>query len=222
MKRTQSLILLAIYLLSGSAAANPDEASAPKTSAVPSSNQPVGGVLVSAPASAATVPKNFMSYASEPTDFGKIFIVGAVTNDNGMNQRPAVYAADAQDKHIVWFDELAVAAHSFQSRATHCSFSSDSFFVLLQGDTQANQTRSQTQLQVVKISARTGEVLARQSVVVPDAYTAWVDEGSANFHLENGMLSISGNFRATSNEDSPKPFTIRLTRDLQPFNVGKS
>lgn len=221
MKRFQSSILIALCLLSACAVATPDETSTPKTSAVASSTQPLKGALVSVRTKFTARPKNFMDYASEPTDTGKTCIVGAVTNDDGMDQKPVVYAADALSKHIVWLDQLALPSHSFQSRATHCSSSSDSFFVLLQADTQPEQTLSQTLLQIVKIRANTGEVIARQDVVVPDAHTAWVDEGSANFQLKNGMLRISGNFRAHSNEDASRSFTLRLNKNLQPIKDGK-
>ncbi len=222
MKRFQSSILIFLCLLSAYAVATSDVASTPETSAAPSSNQKLGGDLASVRTSVAALPKNFMSYASKPTDIGKTCIVGVVTNDDGVDQKPVVYAEAAKSKRIVWLDHLALPAQSFQSRATHCTNSSDSFFVLLQADTQREQTLSQTLLQVVKIRADTGEVLARQDVVVPDAFTTWVDEGSANFRLKDGMLRISGNFRAHSNEGAPISFNLRLDEKLHPVKDGKS
>ena len=139
MKQFQSSISIVVCLLSACAVATSDVASTPETSVASSSDQKLGGDLTSVRTSLAARPKNFMSYASEPTDIGKTCIVGAAINDDGIDQKPVVYAEAAKSKRMVWLDHLALPAHSFQSRVTHCASSSDIFYLLLQADTQREQ-----------------------------------------------------------------------------------
>ena len=163
----------------------------------------------------AKIPENFMDYATETVGKGNIRVVGAATDEDGVNQKPVVYAAAGKGELPLWLDQLELPANSFQSRATHCNQSDGALFVLLQADTQPEQTLSQTLLQVVKINPATGEILIRRDVAVTSAYTAWVEEGASHFHWVDGTLLISGNYRTQSDDGPQKSFTVRLNDHLE-------
>ena len=162
------------------------------------------------------LPDHFTPYASESIGDGKRCIVGVTTDDDGLNQRPVAYVAGSEIKRAIWIAPLDPPPNTFQSRATHCNHHGAALFVLLQSDTQPEQTLSQTLLRVVKLDAATGAVQAQRNVAVPKAHTAWVDEGASHFRWQGDVLTISGNYRRQSDQDDQTPFTVHLTHDLNP------
>lgn len=133
-----------------------------------------------------------------------------------MNQKPFAYGAQAANKQVLWIAKLQLPADMYQSRATHCIRHGNALFVLLQSDTQSEQTLSQTLLRVVKLDAENGAVQFQRDIDVPSAYSAWVDEGSSHFQWNGGRLVITGDARLDSNHDRQTTFTVRLNEDLKP------
>jgi hypothetical protein len=165
---------------------------------------------------AVKLPVNFTSYASESIGRNVLCHVGAVTGDDGMEQKPVVYAENEKDKKILWVKRLQLPPNTFQSRATHCAGSGDAAFVLLQSDTQSEQTLSQTLLRVVKLNADTGALITQQDLNVPKAYTAWVAEGADRFKWQGNALVIAGNYRTSSDDANQPEFTAHLNGYLKP------
>ncbi len=133
-----------------------------------------------------------------------------------MNQRPAVYATNAPGKRVLWIAQLDLPADMYQSRATHCAGRGDALYVLLQSDTQASQSLSQTRLRVVKLNAFTGAVQLLQDVEIPATYSAWVNKGATRFVWSGNRLVITGNVRLASDHERVQKFTVRLSKDLEP------
>lgn len=173
-------------------------------------------VRTDASRAAASIPAYFSEYASEPFSTGQRCVVGATTDNDGMNQRPVAYVVGAKGKQLVWVDKLMLPPNTFQSRATHCTSSDHSLFVLLQSDTQSEQTLSQTLLRVVKIDPATGSVQMQQNIELHGALSIWVDEGPSHFQWKGNALIVSGNERLQSSPDQPTTFTIRMDADLKP------
>ncbi len=170
----------------------------------------------SANMAALEIPTHFTSYASEPIGNGLLCHVGAVTGDDGMEQKPVVYAENEKNRKILWVKHPKLPPNTFQSRATHCAGSGDAAFVLLQSDTQSEQTLSQTLPRVVKLNADTGALITQQDLNVPKAYTAWVAEGADRFKWQGNSLVIAGNYRTSSDDANQAEFTVRLNSDLKP------
>ena len=162
------------------------------------------------------LPANFTSYASESIGKNILCHVGAVTGDDGMNQKPIAYAETVQSKQVLWVAQLNLPPDTFQSRATHCTSSGDTTFVLLQSDTQSEQTLSQTLLRVVKLDTQTGTLQTQRNVDVPKAYSAWVNEGASHFQWQGNALVVSGNYRLSSDNDNQAQFTVHLNSNLNP------
>lgn len=167
------------------------------------------------------LPANFMSYASQAIGGGKLCVVGAVTDDDGLNEKPIVYMTDAKSKRIVWLDRLQLSPDTYQTRATHCTGMGAALVVLLQSDTQSQQTLSQTLLRVVRLDAATGGVQMQQALDVPGAYTAWVDEGASHFQWIGSELMVSAAYRRNSSDDPRVSIILRLNSDLTPAIGGK-
>lgn len=216
MKYAHYLGLLALCFLSiACSAGKADASNSDKVSAAGSAPH-ASAQTSSADTAALKLPANFTAYATQSMGESMLCHVGAVTDDDGMNQKPVAYAQDTKDKKILWVKQLEVPSDTFQSRATHCTSSGDSAFVLLQSDTQSEQTLSQTLLRVVKLNAKTGSVITQQNVYVLKAYSAWVDEGATHFQWQANALVISGNYRPSSDNADPVPFTVHLNSDLKP------
>lgn len=189
----------------GSAGSEPS-AAAPAAPAAPSQQ--------SAPMST-EIPQGFSSYASESIGDNQRCIAGAATDEDGMNQRPVAYLAHASDKPI-WVRVLDLPSDTYQSRATHCLRQGDALYVLLQSDTQPEQSLSQTLLRVVKLNLADGAVQAGADVVVPGAkgaYSALVDEGAKNLRWDNGVV-VSGHSFQLDAPDQRSDFTVTLKPDL--------
>ncbi|GGA38529.1 hypothetical protein [Dyella nitratireducens] len=168
-------------------------------------------------AAGAKLPSGVSVYAHETIDNGQKCLVGAKSDQDGLNERPVVYLADATGG-FTWHASLKIPADTYQGRATHCVASPAALFVLVQVDTQSEQSLSQTLLKVVKLDRKTGAVLATKDVAVPGvsaAYSASVDEGGDNFKAENGSLVIKGSYELMSDRDNntgndPTNFTVKL------------
>ncbi|SDY19920.1 hypothetical protein SAMN04487939_101198 [Lysobacter sp. yr284] len=173
-----------------------------------------------APASTAPmsteIPQGFSSYASESIGDNKQCVAGTATDEDGMNQRPVAYLAQASGKPI-WTRVLDLPSDTYQSRATHCLRQGDALYVLLQSDTQPEQSLSQTLLRVVKLNLADGAVQAGADVVVPGAkgaYSARVDEGGKHLRWDNGNLVVSGQYFQLDAPDQRSDFTATLKPDL--------
>jgi hypothetical protein len=169
----------------------------------------------------AKLPANFMSYASQSIGDGKLCVVGAVTDEDGLHEKPIVYVAHAKGGQIIWLDQLPLPADTYQSRATHCNRKGNALFVLLQSDTQPQQTLSQTLLRVMSLDETTGAVRTQRAVDLPGAYTAWVDEGASHFQWVGDELMVSATYRLKSSDDPQASITLRLNPDLIPASGGK-
>ena len=161
------------------------------------------------------IPKNFSKYASESVGTGERCVVGATTDADGMNERAVVYLTAATDKRPKWVDKLNLPPHTYQSRATHCTSSGHALFVLLQSDTQPEQTLSQTLLRVAKLDPATGTVQIQRDIPVPGAFSTWAAEGADHFQWKGDALIVSGNSRPQSPPDQQTTFTVRLDSHLK-------
>jgi len=85
--------------------------------------------------------------------------------------------------------------------------------VLLQSDTQATQTTSQTFLQIVELDLAKGTVTNTRDINVPGvdgAYSAWVDRGEDGMHLAAKGLAIAGEYYRMADPDRHLPFQVTL------------
>lgn len=159
-------------------------------------------------------PKEFSPYASVTIGDNLRCIAGVLTDKDGMNQRPYVYVASISRDDVVWGKVLDVPEGFYESRATHCIDKGSAIYVLLQSDTQSQQTLSQTVLQVVKINASNGTFEGSKDVVIPNVtgtYSAWVSKGEKNFRQANDELLITGQYRLVDT-DEPFPFHISMKK----------
>ncbi|MGO4701102.1 hypothetical protein [Dyella sp. 2RAB6] len=198
-----TLSLMLLLLTQGATAAGTDAKDTPPKPA-PSA----------APATTASVPQGFSSYAAEPAGDNKQCVVGAVADADGMNQKPFVYVEDTDANRVLWTRPLELPAHTYQGRATHCLHKGGTVYVLLQADTQAAQSLAQTSLRVIELDVATGSVTGNREVPMPgaaDATSAWVDKGEDAFRLagKNG-LAISGEYFRLADPDKHLTFTVTL------------
>jgi len=178
--------------------------------------EPVQHNAAGASSAALKLPDHFTAYASASIGHGRRCVSGMSADEDGMNQRPAVYATNASGKRVLWIARLDLPADMYQSRATHCAGRGDALYVLLQSDTQASQSLSQTILRVVKLNAFTGAVQLQQDIEVPATYSAWVNKGATRFVWNGNRLVITGNVRLASDHERVQKFTVRLNNDLEP------
>lgn len=172
--------------------------------------------LPSANRAHARAPKNFVEYASTPSANGGRCTVGAATDDDGMNQRPVAYVTHAESKEPLWIDEFNLPPHAFQSRVTHCTWSDRALFLLLQSDTQLEQSLSQTLLRVVKVDPASGAIQETRDIPEDGAYSAWVPEGPNRFQWNGKALVLSGAKRPHASTDVQDTFVMRVGEDLSP------
>ncbi|MGH8082811.1 MAG: hypothetical protein ACREP7_19695 [Lysobacter sp.] len=162
------------------------------------------------------IPQGFSSYASESIGDGKQCVAGATRDEDGMNQRPVAYVAQTAGKPL-WTKSLELPSDTYQSRATHCVREGDAVYVLLQSDTQPEQTLSQTLLKVVKLNLADGAVQASGEVPVAGAsgaYSAFVEEGAQHLRWSDGALQVSGQFFSLDAPDKRSDFKATLKADL--------
>ena len=148
------------------------------------------------------LPENFSAYATVEVDEDAVCVAGAVSDEDGMNEKPYVYVEDGG--RVIWSKFLEIPADFYQGRATHCERSGTKVYVLLQEDTQSQQSLSQTLLKVVVLNFRDGSIESERTAEVAgvrEAYSAWVRHGDANFKLTDGTLAIRGNYRPLDSDD---------------------
>lgn len=177
---------------------------------------PVQHHTASAPIATVKLPDHFTAYASASIGHGRRCVSGISTDEDGMKQTPVVYATNTSGKRLLWIARPELPADVYQGRATHCTVHGDALYVLLQSDTQASQSLSQTLLRVVKLNASLGTVQLQKDVEVPASYSAWVDKGATRFVWNGNRLVINGNSRLTSDHERLQNFTVRLNSDLEP------
>ena len=168
-------------------------------------------------ASKQELPAGFRAYGTQEIDPSRSCMVGASTDEDGMHQRPVVVLAAGEERSVTWARHLDGLEDAYESRATHCVLGDGVLYVLLQSDTQAAQTLSQTVLTVAKLDLQ-GEVLQVGLVDVADtadqAYSAYVHEVSGAFSWEAGLLTIEGEYFLTSDPEQRKPFALTLAPGL--------
>lgn len=208
MKRGKWIACLLLVWLSAGNASTPLD-----SSAADSSSQ-----AVASQTNASKLPEDVSAYASLPIANGQICVAGVKTDDDGMNQKPVVYLAQPHGG-FAWNVSLPLPTNTYQARATHCIAAQQVLLVLVQGDTQSEQSLSQTLLQVVELDRRTGKLIATKGVSVPNvtsAYTEWVEKDADNFSLASKKLVIKGQYALLSNRDQPSAFTVQMSQDLNP------
>ena len=177
---------------------------------------PVQHRTASAPLATVKLPDHFTAYASASIGHGRRCVIGISTDEDGMKQTPVVYATNTSGKRLLWIARPELPADVYQSRATHCTVNGDALYVLLQSDTQASRSLSQTLLRVVKLNASLGTVQLEKDVEVPGSYSAWIDQGATRFVWKRNRLVINGNSRLASDHERLQNFTVRLNSDLEP------
>lgn len=142
-------------------------------------------------------------------------IVGATTDEDGMDQKPVVRLADADGK-LLWTKAFAVPNDYYQGRATHCLSSGNSLFALLQFDTQPARTLSQTQVRVARLRLDDGALQKFGEMDIPGvsaAYSAWVSGATSDFSLDAGKLIIIGKYFVLGDEDNQRAFRVVVDPD---------
>jgi len=166
----------------------------------------------------ASLPSNVILYATPGIGDGQQCLVGAWTDDDGMNEKPVAYL-EKSSNIVIWHASLPLPPHTYQARATHCIGTPTTLYVLLQGDTQSEQSLSQTLLEVVALDRATGAVTATKAIEPPnisDAHTAWVETGDGHFSAQGKDLIVTGRFAPLSNRDNPQEFSLKVPQNLHP------
>jgi len=190
-------------------------AQSPDAAAVRTRPAPAAVAPTAAPAE---IPAGFSSYASESIGGNRQCVVGAATDEDGMNHKPVVYLAETSGRPV-WVRSLDLPADAHQGRATHCLGEGGALYLLLQSDTQSQQSLSQTLLHAVKLDAGSGATVARAELRVPGAsgaMSAWVGEDPAGFAWRDGGLEVNGQYARSGERDRAQPFRLRVGAELQP------
>lgn len=168
--------------------------------------------------SSASLPSNVSLYAKPGIGDGQQCRVGARTDDDGMNEKPVAYL-EKSSNIVIWHASLPLPPHTYQARATHCIGTPTTLYVLVQGDTQPEQSLSQTLLEVVALNRATGAVIATKAVEPPnisDAQTTWVEAGDGHFSAQGKDLIVTGKFAPLSNRDDLQDFSLKVPQNLHP------
>jgi hypothetical protein len=161
---------------------------------------------------APNVPENFMAYSSTPLGEDVSCVVGSVADEDGMYARPFVYLTKTTGRKVHWAKYLNMSEDDYEGRATHCLSDGDGVYVLLQVDTQAPRSLSQTLLSVVKLRLADGLVEKETDVLVPEThanYSAWVKRRDGSFRRVNDELIVTGQYRYMDTEDE-LPFSVAV------------
>lgn len=164
------------------------------------------------------LPSSVTLYAKPSVYTGQKCLAGAQTDDDGMNEKPVVYLENSP-KTVVWHVTLPLPVNTYQARATHCVGTSSTLYVLVQGDTQPEQTLSQTLLEIVALNRSSGAVVASTLIDAPnvsEAHTTWVEDGDQHFVLQGNSLTVTGKYALLSNRDKPMDFSLRTPINLHP------
>jgi hypothetical protein len=165
----------------------------------------------------AVIPATFSEYAAADAGNNTRCVVGATTDDDGLNQKPVVLVVEQSGARVLRSETLALPSLAYQARATHCRGADGFLYVLIQSDTQPEQTLSQTLLRIVKIDPASGAVIASADIDptgVEDAHSAWVEPGAGTFRLQNHKLAIRGMYYRLADPEARKPFTVELSDTL--------
>lgn len=166
----------------------------------------------------APMPSSVNFYAKSSIGEGQQCLVGVQTDDDGMNEKPVAYLQKSSTT-VIWHASLPLPPHTYQARATHCVGTPTTLYVLVQGDTQPEQSLSQTLLEVVALNRATGAVTATKAIEPPnasDAHTAWVEAGDGHFSAQGKDLIVTGKYAPLSNRDNPQDFSLKVPQNLQP------
>lgn len=165
-----------------------------------------------------SLPSNISLYAKPGIGDGQLCLVGAKTDDDGMNEKPVAYL-EKSSTSVIWHASLPLPPHTYQARATHCVGTPTTLYVLVQGDTQPEQSLSQTLLEVVALNRVTGVVAATKAIEPPNvsgAHTTWVEAGNGHFSAHGNDLIVTGKYALLSNRDNPQDFSLKVPQNLQP------
>lgn len=219
-RRMSLVVLCGVSLALAACESSTHGDAAPAAPTPPAAAAPAASASASASASGAAtetvIPAGFSSYASESIGDGRQCVVGAAVDEDGMNSKPVVYIEQTSGKPV-WTRTLALPADTYQSRATHCLHQDDALYVLLQSDTQPQQSLSQTLLRVVKLDAGNGALRGAGDVAVPGvqgAYSAVVAEGAQHLRWSDGQLIVAGQYFLLDAPDHRTDFQAQLKADL--------
>lgn len=162
------------------------------------------------------LPANVTLYAKPGIGDGQHCLVGAQTDDDGMNEKPVIYFEKSPDT-VIWHASLPLPPLTYQARATHCVGTSTTLYVLVQGDTQPEQSLSQTLLEVVALNPATGAITATKTIGIPNvdgAHTTWVEDGDEHFLAQSKNLIVTGKYALLSNRDKPADFSLKVPMNL--------
>lgn len=166
----------------------------------------------------ASLPSNISLYAKPGIGEGQQCLVGVQTDDDGMNEKPVIYLQKSSTT-VIWHASLPLPPHTYQARATHCVGTPTTLYVLVQGDTQPEQSLSQTLLEVVALNRATGTVTASKAIEPPNvtgAHTAWIEPGDENFSAQGKDLIVTGKYALLSDRDNPQDFSLKVPQNLHP------
>lgn len=212
--RMSALAVCALSLALAACESSTHGDAAPAAPTPPATAAPAASA--SGAATETVIPAGFSSYASESIGDGRQCVVGAAVDEDGMNQKPVVYIEQTSGKPV-WTRTLELPADTYQSRATHCLHHDDALYVLLQSDTQAQQSLSQTLLRVVKLDAGNGALRGGGDVTVPGvqgAYSAVAAEGAQHLRWGEDHLIVAGQYFLLDAPDQRTDFQARLKADL--------
>ena len=173
------------------------------------------------------MPPGVDIYSAAEVGNGQTCLVGAKLDEDGMNEMPIAFLrAPNPNRNLLWSKSLEIPSATYQGRATHCAASPNALFVLVQSDTQPQQTLTQTLLQLFKLDKKNGRVISEKDVIVPGvsaAYTAWVDEGASNLSVKGDRVVITGKYDLLSNRSAPagktaETFSVDVSEDLTSTN----
>lgn len=157
------------------------------------------------------LPRRFHTYVNQAISERQSCLAGTVTDDDGMYQKPVVVLATG--RLVTWTRYLDGLEDTYQSRATHCVLGDNALYVLLQSDTQAPQTLSQTLLSVARLDLE-GNVQAVRPIDIPEAthqaYSASVADVPADFSWRAGQLIVKGQYVLMGAPDARTPFTLSV------------
>ncbi|WP_404612584.1 hypothetical protein [Rhodanobacter hydrolyticus] len=176
------------------------------------------GTGVCAAGTNVALPANVSLYAKPSIGAGQNCLAGAQTDDDGMNEKPVVYLENSSGT-ATWHVTLPLPTHTYQARATHCVGTPSTLYVLVQGDTQPEQTMSQTLLEIVALNRSTGAVVTSIPIDAPNvsaAHTTWVDGGDQHFVLQDNRLIVTGKYALLSDRDSSVDFSLKAPMNLHP------
>lgn len=166
----------------------------------------------------ASLPSNISLYAKPGIGEGQQCLVGVQTDDDGMNEKPVIYLQKSSTT-VIWHASLPLPPHAYQARATHCVGTPTTLYVLVQGDTQPEQSLSQTLLEVVALNRATGAVTASKAIEPPNvtgAHTTWIEPGDEHFSAQGKDLIVTGKYALLSDRDNSQDFSLKVPQNLHP------